>query len=408
MKFSNHNLIPPHLKEAMSLIKKGQLKNATTAIQNSLSGRTSDSANDDHTMRDVTPKAFAQKEIPVSNDASKNTDKKPDEQHSTLQSLHDKLKDFRPSALNIGAMSGVTSTHKEPPIPKNAQFIKGDFRSSQGNHEYRLYVPSNYLQASKQDALPLIVMLHGCTQSPEDFASGTRMNELAETHQCLVLYPSQPVSANPNRCWNWFNTSDQQRDQGEPAWLAALTTSITKEYEVDASKVYIAGLSAGAAMAVIMAKTYPELYAAVGVHSGLAYKSASGMPSAMMAMRKGGTDVIDFSAVNNSQFVRTIIFHGDQDHTVSVRNGGQVFEQAKQHLQAQTSHLNTQQHQKVSAKSTRSTQTQICDDKGVSQLEYWKIHGASHSWAGGSSAGSYTDPNGPNASEEMMRFFLSH
>lgn len=431
MDFSKFNMTPPHLKEAMELMKSGRLKEATTLIQNNLSGNVSDSNTTDNTsnantMKDVTPdrptlqdsattkkakpteKVKSVKKENMANTeelASKSSNKLPD----SIQSLTDKIKNFKldlPSAMDISGISAGLNTHIEPTIPENAQFLKGTFKSSQGSHDYRLYIPSNYVQAVEQSLqVPLIVMLHGCTQSPEDFAVGTRMNELAEEHQCLIVYPSQPASANPNRCWNWFRPTDQQQGQGEPAWLAELTRSVVKDYAVDPSRVYIAGLSAGAAMAVIMAETYPELYAAVGVHSGLAYRSATDLPSAMLAMHKGGS--ADLQAAKNSQFVPMIVFHGDQDHTVSIRNGEQVVEQAKQRLQAQKTGLNIQQHKKSSEQNCRSTQLEIKDDKGVSQLEYWKMHGAGHSWAGGSSAGSYTDPNGPDASKEMLRFFLN-
>ncbi len=415
---------PPHLEEAMKLMKAGRLKEATTLIQNNLNGVAVDSSNDadanTNTMKDVTPDKpkledsatktdkFTHKEQPASADnlSSKSSNKLSD----TLQDFADKMKDFKldlPAAIDINGLNVGLNTHSEPPIAENAQFLKGTLKSSQGTHNYRLYIPSNYAQAVEEGLqLPLIVMLHGCTQSPEDFATGTRMNELAEQHRCLIVYPSQPSSANPNRCWNWFRPTDQQPAQGEPAWLAALTQSIIKDYAVDSSRVYIAGLSAGAAMALIMAETYPQLYAAVGVHSGLAYRSATDLPSALMAMRQGGS--ADTKTTENAQFVPMIVFHGDQDYTVSIRNGEQIVEQARQRLQAQHSDLSTQQHKRSTKQNCRSTQLQICDSKGVSQLEYWKIHGAGHSWAGGSSAGSYTDSNGPDASKEMLRFFLSH
>ncbi|WP_201595355.1 extracellular catalytic domain type 1 short-chain-length polyhydroxyalkanoate depolymerase [Psychrobacter fulvigenes] len=432
MDFSKFNMTPPHLKEAMELMKSGRLKEATTLIQNNLSGNVSDSNTTDNTsnantMKDVTPdrptlqdsattkkakpteKVKSVKKENMANTeelASKSSNKLPE----SLQSLTDKIKNFKldlPSAMDISGIGAGLNTHIEPTIPENAQFLKGTFKSSQGSHDYRLYIPSNYSQAVEQSLqVPLIVMLHGCTQSPEDFAVGTRMNELAEEHQCLIVYPSQPASANPNRCWNWFRPTDQQQGQGEPAWLAELTRSVVKDYAVDPSRVYIAGLSAGAAMAVIMAETYPELYAAIGVHSGLAYRSATNLPSALMTMRKGSTSSLNLAP--NHKFVPMIVFHGDQDQTVNIRNGEQIVEQAKLRLQAQKTILDRQQHEIGSKKSYRITQLKVIDDKGLNQLEYWKIHGAGHNWAGGSSAGSYTDPKGPDASKEMMRFFLQH
>ena len=430
MDFSKFNMTPPHLKEAMALMTAGRLQEATTLIQQHLNAEavdshTTDKPNNTNTIRDVTPdiptrqdsaatiEKGAEKAEPIieqmsaspEKGASQSAPKLPD----SLQSFADTIKNFTldlSAMMDLSGMSAGLHTPSEPTIPENAAFLQRTLTSSQGSHDYRLYIPANYAQAVAQGlTVPLIMMLHGCTQSPEDFAVGTRMNELAEAHQCLIVYPSQPASANPNRCWNWFQPTHQQQGQGEPAWLAALTQDIINTYAVDASKVYIAGLSAGAAMAVIMAETYPERYAAVGVHSGLAYRSATDLSSAMQAMHTGGSAHINEDT--NRTFVPMIVFHGDQDHTVSIRNGEQLFEQAKQRLQAQKSSLSTQQHKPVSAQHCRSTQLQICDDKGVSQLEYWKIHGAGHSWAGGSSAGSYTDPKGPDASTEMLRFFLS-
>ncbi|WP_367110022.1 PHB depolymerase family esterase [uncultured Psychrobacter sp.] len=415
MNLPKFSTTPAHLKEAMELMKSGRLKEATSVIQNNLSGATSNDRTDSNTMKDVTPTTQTIQNNSSKTDNSARTEKTTSTDNLSsklphrLQEFTDKMKNFKldlPSALNIDGLSGGLNTHSELSIPENAQFLKGNIKSSQGSHNYRLYIPSNYEQALEKGAqLPLIVMLHGCTQSPEDFATGTRMNELAEEQQCLIVYPSQPASANQNRCWNWFQPSDQQQGQGEPAWLAEMTRSIIKDYAVDASRVYIAGLSAGAAMAVIMAEAYPDLYAAVGVHSGLAYRSATDLPSAMMAMRQGGAAA---KSTKSSKFVPTIVFHGDQDHTVSIRNGSQVFEQAKERLQAQQTDLSTQQHKPDSEQNRRSTQLEIRNSKGVSQLEYWKIHGAGHSWAGGSSAGSYTDPKGPDASKEMLRFFLKH
>jgi poly(hydroxyalkanoate) depolymerase family esterase len=392
MNLSKMGALSPNMKEAMKLMQSGQLQAATDVLQRNLGGAES-----------VAPLTAEQPDNQFGQTAFNSLPNS-----GKLQSFADKMSRFKlelPTGLGQGA--GFDFNHEEA-LPDKALFLKKTLKDRQGSHDYRLYVPSGYQQAVDKGAnLPLVIMLHGCTQSPEDFAAGTRMNQLAEQNNCLIAYPSQPATANQNRCWNWFRSSDQQQGQGEPAWLAELTRTITEDYAVDASRVYIAGLSAGAAMAVIMAETYPALYAGVGVHSGLAYGSANDLPSAMMAMSQGGA-LAATQATQNHPFVPMIVFHGDQDHTVSIRNGEQVFNQAKQRLQSQETDLQTHRDQRHSDQGKNSTLVRITDKQGVDQLEYWKIHGAGHSWAGGSRAGTFTDPTGPDASEEMMRFFLSH
>ena len=277
-----------------------------------------------------------------------------------------------------------------------AQFKEHVFANQAGSRAYKLYVPSGY----NEQPLPLVVMLHGCTQSPDDFAAGTRMNDLAEEGTFLVVYPAQAQSANISKCWNWFSPADQQRDQGEPSLLAGITRQVMRDFRVEPGRVYIAGLSAGGAAAAIMGATYPDLYAAIGVHSGLACGAASDIPSAFTAMRQGRSDLAR-AAGRVGRAIPTIVFHGDRDTTVNPVNGDQVVAQLRAAVDLRT----TVTTGKASG-GVRYTCTVQADENGRSVLEQWVLHGAGHAWSGGSTAGSYTEPRGPDASREMMRFFL--
>jgi poly(hydroxyalkanoate) depolymerase family esterase len=281
----------------------------------------------------------------------------------------------------------------EPRVPDGSTFEERHFANESGNRGYKLFIPSGI----RGKTVPLVVMLHGCTQSPDDFAAGTRMNALAEEQKFLVAYPAQSRTANLSKCWNWFRTDDQQRGQGEPSLIAGITREIMQDFPVDSGRVYIAGLSAGGAAAAVMGSAYPELYAAIGVHSGLACGAAHDMPSAMLAMRQGGAA----GPVTGARVVPTIVFHGDQDKTVNIRNAEQVIAQAKG--AAQLRRLVAEGHSPGGVRYTRTVQS---DAAGRPLLEEWVLHGAGHAWSGGDTAGTYTDPHGPDASREMLRFFL--
>jgi poly(hydroxyalkanoate) depolymerase family esterase len=272
-------------------------------------------------------------------------------------------------------------------------FLSGRSGDARAQRDYRLYVPPQSFRGPR----PLIVMLHGCTQDPDDFADGTRMNELARRHGCFVLYPAQTQQANPQRCWNWFKHSHQERGRGEPALLSAMTRHVMGRHDIDAARVYVAGLSAGGAMAAILAATYPDLYAAVGVHSGLAAGAAKDLPSALAAMRSGAHGTPSQAAVP------AIVFHGDADATVHPGNGHDV-------VRASMGAVASEGHEErlQSAGGRSYTRRVHRSPDGAVLAEHWVVHGGGHAWSGGSRDGSYTDPAGPDASQEMLRFFLQH
>jgi poly(hydroxyalkanoate) depolymerase family esterase len=283
-------------------------------------------------------------------------------------------------------------------VPPGATFETSDFANEAGSRRYKLYVPSCY----RGEPLPLVVMLHGCTQSPDDFAAGTRMNECAEEQGFFVAYPAQPTSANPSRCWNWFESSEQRRDNGEPSLIAGITRQIARDFPVAAGRVYVAGLSAGGAAAAVMAATYPDLFAAVGVHSGLACGAAHDMATAFAAMRNG-VGAAATSARGSKTSVPTIVFHGDADKTVNPLNGDHVIAQAKLGTDLKTTIVRGR-----AAGGMSFVRTIESDGSGRSILEQWVLQGAGHAWSGGSPQGTYTEPRGPDASREMVRFFLQH
>lgn len=290
---------------------------------------------------------------------------------------------------------------KQPPAepehrPGAGDFLRRSYHGSGGTRNYRLYVPGGYAG----EPVPLVVMLHGCKQSPEDFAAGTRMNAHAEELKWLAAYPEQPAAANGSRCWNWFRPEDQQRGGGEPALIAGITRQVMNDFAVDPARVYVAGLSAGGAAAAIMGSAYGDLYAAVGIHSGLACGAADGVVSAFAAMRQGGRNRPIASGL---PIVPTIVFHGDQDRTVNARNAEMIIAQATAGVDL------GKRAERVKLPGGRAyTVTRYIDRAGSVLLEAWIVHGGGHAWYGGSPEGSYTDPTGPDATREMLRFFGDH
>jgi len=295
--------------------------------------------------------------------------------------------DVHPHEMPAAQRRGV-----DPALPGG--FVAGSSGTATAQREYKLYIPPG----AGERPLPLVVMLHGCTQNPDDFAKGTGMNEAALTQGFYVLYPAQSRKANPQRCWNWFKHSHQQRGRGEPAILAAMTREMLAQHAIDPQRVYVAGLSAGGAMAAILGSAYPDLYAAVGVHSGLAAGAATDLQGALAAMR-GGASVPTGAAHG----VPTIVFHGDADSTVHPANGEQV-------IAACTGIGSSVETHQVRSDSGRECTRRVHVNavNGGVVAEHWLVHGSPHAWSGGNSQGSYTDSLGPDATAEMLRFFFEH
>jgi len=304
---------------------------------------------------------------------------------------------LRSFANKLGRAINVPAADPAPLSTTEGRFIDRSFANAAGMRTYKLYIPAAY----DGQKLPLVVMLHGCTQSPDDFAAGTRMNELAAAERFFVAYPAQDQRANSAKCWNWFNASDQSRDQGEPSIIAGMTREIMDEFNIDSGRVYVCGLSAGGAAAAVLGMTYPDLFSAVGVHSGLACGAARDAMSAFAAMRQGSAGARVSVEDGMRKPAPVIVFHGDADKTVSPINGDEIIAQFHG-----ATPLKSSVTQGQSPGGTRFTRTSKTTPDGRTILEHWVLHGLGHAWSGGSEAGSYTDPNGPDASREMIRFFF--
>jgi poly(hydroxyalkanoate) depolymerase family esterase len=399
MNLPNTGTLAARLQKATRLTQTGRLQEATAMIQQALQGRSN--------LNEVAA---------APDQAQTSTPRQPFTAHAhrNINGLGDLLRGKLPGLPGLKTGLNTDLVTPADALPEGAAFNSGTFANLSGSRDYKLYIPSGY----HGQRLPLVVMLHGCTQNPDDFAAGTGMNTLAESQPCLVLYPAQTGCANPSRCWNWFKPGDQQRESGEPAIIAGMTRQIIDEYKLDEQRVYVAGLSAGGAMATTLAMTYPDLYAAVGVHSGLPHGAAQDIPSALAAMQGGTSPLAGRTkrpgarvTPSTAQKIPAIIFHGDRDTTVHPGNGDRV---AAQYLPSTglgslpKSDLDTKSRRGQVPNGHAYTCSTHHNADGLAILEQWSIHGAAHAWAGGTSQGSYTDPKGPDASREMLRFFLTH
>ncbi len=295
------------------------------------------------------------------------------------------------------------------------------YRDHDSTHPYAVYTPDNY---SVSTAVPLIVMLHGCSQTALDFAAGTLMNQIAEQYNFIVVYPQQTSKHNQNLCWNWFLPAHQVRGSGEPASIVGIVQEVqqtTDSWTIDATRIYAAGLSAGGAMATILGITYPDLFAAIGTHSAPEYQAATNISKGLRAMRHGGPDPLEQGIVAHqamgdfARVVPCIMFHGMKDNTVVATNGDQVVQQwmKTNELASHGSYMTDfSRPSSVVPGQVLNGYSYITarwnDSDGAPIQEYWKIGHMGHAWSGGSPAGSYTDPLGPNASLAMYLFFIAH
>ena len=281
---------------------------------------------------------------------------------------------------------GPARSTRTPRPAAGTRLLDDSYRNAAGTRGYKLYVPSGY----SGQAVPLVVMLHGCTQTAADFAAGTRMNELAERETFLVAYPEQAAKANGQRCWNWFLPAHQRRDAGEPSLLAGITRQVMETHQVDPGRVFVAGLSAGGAMAAVLAATYPDLYAAAGVHSGLAHGSARDVSSAFAAMKEGPPA----ETRTPGQHIPLIVFQGVRDTTVAPANAAALLSPWSATATPET------------LTGPGWTRRVWRDPAGTAVAEWWSVDNLGHAWSGGSPDGSFTNPAGPDASAELVRFFL--
>ncbi len=300
-----------------------------------------------------------------------------------------------PAGEKAGASAGRLSAKRNA---SGAQYLSRRHHSASGSRGYKLYLPPNTPKRPKG----LILMLHGCSQSPDDFAAGTHMNALAGKHGFAVAYPAQVRRNNSGSCWNWYNPRHQVRGIGEPAILASLTRKLMRDFGLGRDAVFVAGLSAGGAMADILADLYPDLFSAAGIHSGIARGSAYSLMTAMSVMRSGTVSRgIAPIVLARPVPVRRIIFHGGADATVHPSNATRIVAAAVGD-DAVPSRTGTR-----SVAGRGYTRSDFPGADGAILVELWTIEGTGHAWSGGRAAGTYTDSKGPDASAQMMRFFLT-
>lgn len=398
---SGHSAPLPHMADALALVRAGQLADASQLLMQ-------------HLGAGGAPAAPASQTTPVTQPTqAAHAGAKPARGLAARifrnRTGADNVIDVqaRPVSAPAGDAPATESAAPKAPArqaPSGATgaFDSVPFQHAGGPHPYWLYTPAAPAPAAGR---PLVLMLHGCTQDAQDFARGTRMNAAAEAAGALVLYPSQASGANANGCWNWFRPQDQRAGAGEPALLVAMVRDAMATHAVDPRRVYVAGLSAGGAMAALLAREYPDVFAAAGVHSGLVPGAAQNMMGALSAMKSGAKG--QPRAAGAVPALPLIVFHGDADRTVHPRNGEQLLEHRSA---AAGGRAQSHRESARSADGQRYTRTVLHDGAAPATVlaEHWLLHGAGHAWSGGDPRGSHASARGVDASREMLRFFLEH
>jgi poly(hydroxyalkanoate) depolymerase family esterase len=385
--------------EALRLTRAGQLAQATSLLQRGLAGNAGGSQPGGADVEDLAGHGRGRPSPPSNSVATARLTSflAPPALNAPLERLgaeRSRRPQLAPTECSEARPAALSGAHTRARAGVVGETHRRRHTEAAGTRSYDLYVPSAY----RGDPVPLVVMLHGGTQNAIDFAAGTRMNELAERHTFLVAYPEQSRAANQGGYWSWFSPTDQRAGSGEPTIIAGITREVMRDLGVDSARIYIAGLSAGGAMATVMAATYPDLYAAAGVHSGIGYRAAHDVRSAFATMKTGGTPTATGT-------VPMIVIHGDKDTIVAPVNAEKLITCRLAAGDIASRNGPTTERADSGRPYTRTT---YYSSDGLAVAESLIVHGGGHAWYGGNPAGSYTDPEGPDASAEMIRFFLLH